>query len=405
MAINKVEQTQYNQGQYRHPSDLMALAQEGFWEEKDLYRIAPRLTIEELIDKLKAFSDTPSHSDLSTTSGSLPVQDMLVLSDMKRTDLERLHELWPSVPLWQRQSVVQQMIDFAQDNLEIHLGRFLRIALRDQDAAIRHAAIDGLWEENDLDLVGIMVQLLLNDPVTIVRESAAKKLGTYILAGELDEIESAYAMRTEEALLTVLHDTNQPLSVRCHALESLAYSGETGIRQIIEDGYYSAHEAMRLSAMTAMGRSADIRWRSLARVELQNPSPSMRAVAAQVCGELETRVAINDLITLIDDEAQEVRFAAIFALGRIGSKDAQIVLTTLAQQDELEEAEVAELALEELLFYADAGADISLFDETLVEEDDWEQEDEYGDNDYGDNDTDPWDQWFDINDDLGTYEE
>jgi len=397
MSTNRV-----GPAQYRHPSDLMALAQEGFWDAKELYRIAPRLTVEELIDRLKASPEPSADSD---SKNNLAVQDMLILSDMKRADSELLRECWPSVPVLQRQSVIRRMVEFAQDNLEIHLGRFLRVALYDQNATIRRSAIDGLWEEDETDLVGQMVQMLFNDPDVTVREAAAKKLGTYVLAGELDEIESAYAMRSEEALLTVIHNTDEPITVRSYALESIAYSGEMGVRQIIEDGYYSAHETMRLSAMRAMGRSADIRWRSLARVELQNPSPSMRTVAAQVCGELENRAAVNDLIESVDDEAQEVRFAAILALGRIGGHDARAVLTTLAQQDELEEAEVAETALEELLFHADTGTDISLFDETLAEEDDWadDLEDDYSD-EY-DSDADPWDQWFDINDDLGTYEE
>jgi len=408
---------------YRHPSALMELAQEGLLDDKDLYRIAPRLPLDQLLERLNR------PLTLETEPNGLAIQDLLVLSDLKNSDAKLVRDHWPAIPLDNRTSVVQQLVDYAQEHLEIHLGRLLRIALRDPDADIRRRAIEGLWEDDASDLVGPLVQRLLNDPASVVRQAAAKKLGTYILAGELDELESAYAVRAEEALLTILHNTDEEISVRCHALESIAYSGEVGIRQLIEDGYYSAHEEMRLGAMTAMGRSADIRWRNLVRVELQNPSPRMRAVAAQVCGELEARAAIEDIIELVDDEEQAVRFAAIFALGRLGGKDAHTVLTMLAQQEELDESEVAEAALEELLFYADGNAKISLFDESSVEEDEWDfgnldldqdyfnepdfedrpedgPEDDPGDsNDEGIDGSDPWEQWLDGNEDLGFYEE
>ena len=61
------------------------------------------------------------------------------------------------------------------------------------------------------------------------------------------------------------------------------------MRQLIEDAYYSPDESRRLSALVAMGRSADVRWRRLARAELTNPDPAMRAQAAFACGELETQ--------------------------------------------------------------------------------------------------------------------
>ncbi len=46
-------------------------------------------------------------------------------------------------------------------------------------------------------------------------------------------------MRAEESLLAVLNNEEEPLEVRRRALESIAYSSEAGVRQLIEDGYYS----------------------------------------------------------------------------------------------------------------------------------------------------------------------
>ncbi|MEZ4674361.1 MAG: HEAT repeat domain-containing protein [Caldilineaceae bacterium] len=184
--------------------------------------------------------------------------------------------------------------------------------------------------------------------------AAAATLGSYVLAGELDELDSAFAMRTEEALLAVLQNPDEALLVQCRALESIAYSGETGIRQLIEDAYYSPEEELRISALVAMGRSADTRWRGLVRAELQNPSPQMRVEAARACGELEVQKAEPELIELLADEEQLVRLSAIFALGRLGGRRAQDALRIIANGDDGIDAEAADLALEEVLFYGDS---------------------------------------------------
>ena len=221
----------------------------------------------------------------------------------------------------------------------------------------------------------------------------------YVLAGELEELSPALAMRVEEALLSVVHNRTEMLDVRRHALESLSYSSETGVRHLIEDAYYSPYEEMRLSALIAMGRSADVRWRKLAQIELGNPDADMRAEAARACGELETQQALADLILLLEDDETQVRLAAISALGRIGGREATDALRFVAaggeaelgeeyletkQLDEAlfeqsgvtfsaEEAAAAELALEEMSFYS-GGDDIPLLDEEVDDEDDFDDD-------------------------------
>jgi HEAT repeat protein len=278
----------------------------------------------------------------------------------------------------------------ARDELSWALGRFLRILLNDADAVVRETAVRGLWDDDDPALIGPLVQMLRDDPATAVRAAAATALGAYVLAGELEELEAAPAMRAEEALLAVLHEEREPLAVRRRALESVAYSSETGVHQLIEDAYYSPHEEMRISALFAMGRSADVRWRSLARAELRNPSATVRAEAALACGELEAKAALDDLLVLLGDRHAPVRMAAIFALGRIGGNDARDALETILLSDSAEEVEAAQEALEEMTFYADA--EVGLFDESLDEDEEWEN--------------DRVDDWYDMDDrDLGEYED
>jgi len=341
-------------------------------------RIHPDITVEQLIALLRNAAEMP------------PLERLYALSDLSIRDYERLRNEWPMIAVDRRRATVEQLVERAQEDISLQLGRLLRLALTDDDAGVRQIAVEGLWDDEQGDLIGPFVYMLDNDPEEAVRAAVACALGPYVLAGELDELDAALAMRAEEALLSILNNETEPLAVQCRALESIAYSGETGVRQLIEDAYYSPYEEMRISALYAMGRSADVRWRGLVRAELQNPSSSMRAGAAIACGELEARTATEDLLLLLNDEEEDVRLAAIFALGRIGGREAREALQSVAGSEFQIEAAAAEDALEEMLFYGDDG-DISLYDETGEDEED--------------EDAEPWDAWYDRDDlDLGSYE-
>ncbi len=341
--------------------------------------IAPRFSVQELLDHLIQQTET------------IVARDLFIFSDLTVQDAELVRQEWGLIPVEQRRQLLQSLVDVAESDIEWHLGRLLRIALEDSDEFIRAIAIEGLWEETSTDLVGPFVQILHNDGAQAVRAAAAAALGAYVLAGELDELDAAYAMRVEEALLAVLRNPEEDMDVQCRALESIAYSGETGVRQLIEDAYYAADEGTRVSSLVAMGRSADTRWRGLVRAELQNPSTQMRVEAARACGELEVQQAERELMELLNDDQQMVRLAAIYALGRIGGRRVQERLRALAQSDDSIEAEAADLALEEMLFFEN-DEDIDLLEEDEDEEESW--------------DVDPWDTFDELeDDDFGTYED
>ncbi|MEM7132129.1 MAG: HEAT repeat domain-containing protein [Chloroflexota bacterium] len=328
---------------------------------------------------------------LTSDDRSLTAQDLFAFSDLTRYDARLVQDHWTDIPVQRRQWVVSTLVESADNELDYHLGRILRIALRDDEPLVKEVAIQGLREELGSDLLAEYMRILRREMEPGVREAIAISLGHYVLSGELDELDASLAIQAEETLLSMLHDEMEALAVRCRALESIAYSGETGIRELIEDGYYSPDEEMRVSSLVAMGRSADIRWRGLVRAELQNPSPLMRAQAARACGELGTQIANQDLLFLLEDEAPVVRDAAIFALGRIGGKDATEALRIIAEEGDEAERQAADDALEEMAFYADSeGA--PFFDEALDNEDEWDHE--------------PWDEWLGSDEeDLGIYEE
>lgn len=339
------------------------------------------LSVQELFAKIEKSPDTVTAFDLFS------------LSDLTRAEMEFVWSQWPKLPLEQRIHIIEQVVETAQDELELVPSDFLRIALRDESARVRQLAIEGLWEDESEDLIGPYIQILQQDPAAEVQAAAANALGAYIYLGELEELAPALAMRVQQSLFEVLEDESQPLVVRCRALESVAFSSDDGLRQLIEDAYYSPFEEMRLSSLRAMGRSYDLHWRKMAQTELQNPDPAMRAEAAVACGELEHKAALPELIKLLQDEEQLVRIASIYALGHIGGKQARNALRQIADGSEEEEAEAAEEALDEMLFLSEVAAMVDA-DNDMEAAGDFAAEDESELDDEIDLDSEErWDSW------------
>jgi hypothetical protein len=336
--------------------------------DEGLAAVAPTMSLEELLYNLVREVE------------EVAVNELAVLADLSRPDIEQTRRAWPQVPLMRRRAVVSSVVELFTDNLDLDFGGFLRIAVDDSDSVVQRFAVTGLAEEGaSVDLLGRYVQFLLAADDIDLRAAAAAALGPYILDGELEELDAAMAMRAEQALMAVLTDPQAPALVQAPALESIAYSGELGVRQLIEEAYYSPDEVRRLSSLVAMGRSADVRWRRMVRAELTNPDPSMRAQAAYACGELETKSALPDLLKLLTDRDQQVRLAAMFALSHIGGPQAREALLDVQATGDEVEAFAAEQALEELDFYAGAeAASTPLYDETADDSDDEDWEDQPG---------------------------
>jgi HEAT repeat protein len=150
-------------------------------------------------------------------------------------------------------------------------------------------------------------------------------------------------------LLETLRYAGEELEVRRRAVEAIAYSGEVGVREIIEAAYYDEDEKMQASALFAMGRSADPYWWKLLLQELDNPNPELRFEAARACGELEASSAVPQLAQMsLDDADREVQEAAVWALGRIGGRKARQALEACYESDDEALSQAAAEALDEM---------------------------------------------------------
>jgi HEAT repeat protein len=284
-------------------------------------------------------------------SPRIPSQDSLYwLSNLEAKDVVRVREVWIGLPIDLRQRIIARLVDLAEADFEVNFGAVFRLGLEDKDAQVRAAAIEGLWEDEDVLLIPPLVVCLREDESDAVRATAAMSLGRFILLGELEKIRPDPYSLAYEALLASWRDGEETLEVRRRAIESLAYAGTDTVKELIGNAYAAPEEKMRVSAVFAMGRSADTCWAAQVRQELFRSTPEMRYEAARACGELQLHDAVAELGELTDDVDPEVQEAAIWALGQIGGDRArQILEHHCAAADEAIRT-AAEDALSELEF-------------------------------------------------------
>lgn len=283
------------------------------------------------------------------------------LSALSHTELDRFRQVWPAIEGTRRRAVMRHLVELAEYNFDVDFDPIFLLAMGDEDSDVRAAAVEGLWENNDQALIGPLVHLLRTDEAVNVRAAAAIALGRFVLLGELEEIDRAPAMLAEEALLETIHLAEEDLEVCRRAVEAIAYSGEAGVREIVEAAYYHEDEQMQASALFAMGRSADLYWSKLLLAELDSHNPELRFEAARACGELELSVAVPHLARLVyNDSDREVQEGAVAALGRIGGREAREVLEACYEDEALSQA--AADALDEMDLLGES-LDIPLFED------------------------------------------
>lgn len=274
------------------------------------------------------------------------------LSDLNRVNLEHFRAAWGGVQPERRREVVAALIEFAEDHVDASFAAIYRWLMEDADPWVRSHAIEGLWEEEDVRLIGPLTRCLESDVDLSVRAAAALSLGRFLLLGEFDQIDASAAQRVENALLAAYYAPDQDALVRRRILEALANSSHDELPDMILEAYQEDDDILRVGAVFAMGRSADPRWNRIVLDELGSSDSAMLFEAVRASGELEIENALPDLIRLLGDEDVEIRDAAVWALGRIGGREARRALKACCASDDEDLAEAAEDALAELDFLA-----------------------------------------------------
>ena len=326
--------------------------------------------------RVEDLNPTKLLGSLGSGTDAIPVSLLYPLSDLTGKPLDEFRAEWDTLPLEQRRRLVRALVAFAEARFEVNFDAIFTHCLTDPDKEIRAAAVDGLWENQQVSLIGPFLTMMRSDPSARVRSAAATGLGRFVLAGELEKLEPAVQSRIMTELLTTFHLAGESVDVRRRALESAAYACTAEVLEILDLAYFDDDEKLRLSAVVGMGRTCDRRWADNLLVELNSGSAAMRYEAAIACGELGLRQAVPDLANLMHDADRQVRDASIHALGQIGGTEAKDALlsayddadddTRTALDDALAEHALADGDLDFLLYEVDAGLAADLADDALI---------------------------------------
>jgi HEAT repeat protein len=284
--------------------------------------------------------------ELADPARPLAVSKLVGLSGMSAEEASRFTNVWQELDERRRRSLIHELVDLGEDNVELNFDAAFFVALGDTDPDVRRAAVLGLGEHEGRDLIDPLTALLDNDPDAAVRAEAALALGRYVLQMEFDLLRADDAQRIEGALRRTITDPTETTEVRARALESLGARNEEWVRDLIQDAYESPERRLRISAVHAMGRSCDLAWLSAVFAELENDDAEMRYEAAAAAGAIADIEATPYLAPLLHDADPEVQQAAIAALGQVGGVGAKETLQELLAEgdDRVRDAVLAALA-------------------------------------------------------------
>ena len=275
-------------------------------------------------------------------------------SDIGSLELKTTLEVWPRVTLDRKLSLLEGLSSLAEKDTLVNFDDFARSILDDADASVRVQAIRLLGECEDVKLVPVYIGLLKNDPDVNVRAEAANALNLFVDLGELDEIPEEVYGEAQSALFESARSEKET-RVRRHALESLGWSSNPEVVELIESAFEQENIDWKVSALIAMGRSADDRWEDRVLRCLLDDDDRLRKAAVQSAGMLGFKSARLPLLRMLESEDNsEVISAAIWSLSQIGGEDVQLYIENLIDQTEDEDLiEFLEDALDNLAFTED----------------------------------------------------
>ncbi len=304
---------------------------------------------------------------LLADSREFPRRYLQEFSDIGTLELKTLLDIWPQVDLSRKLTLLEDLDALAENDTLVSFDDLASALLTDPDPQVRARAIRLLDESEDVKLVPSYLDMLRNDPDIHVRVEAANALNLFVDLGELEEIPESIYRQVEDALLASITGEDD-VRVRRTALESLGYSSRPEVATLIESSFRRDEPHWQVSALTAMGRSADERWADEVTRALVNENDNIRRAAVQAAGELSLKSTRPLLLRMLGEEEDgTVLSAIIWSLSQIGGEDVRTYLENLLDLSEDEE-QIAflEEALDNLAFTED----LDRFDLLAVDPDD-----------------------------------
>jgi HEAT repeat protein len=287
-------------------------------------------------------------NDLADKEKPVSSSGLADLSNINPEELEYFNLVWAGVDIERRKKIINRLLELTEENFELNFDSLFKSCLKDKDPEVRTKAIEGLWENEEITLIGPYIRMLNEDKSELVQAAAAKALSKYAMLAELKKLGQFSSGRVSQALLGILADRNKPKEVWRRALEAAAPLSVPEVKKAINEAYSSSDPKLRNSAIYAMGRNCDSAWMPILIKEMTNPEADVRYEAAGSCGEICDEEAVPYLIKLSMDKDAEVQQAAILSLGKIGGNKAKAYLLKCAKSTDEIVSEAAEQALKQI---------------------------------------------------------
>lgn len=281
-----------------------------------------------------------------------PARYLPFFSDISEQGFKAVREAWPLIPVERRISLLSDLELAMESDSLLSYDTLAKFALNDDEPNVRSRAISLMWESDDPDFLDSLVEILESDPSDLVQVSAAAGLGRFVLMGELDEI-PCRLLKTAVSSLQKKQAGKPSKVVQQEILKSLSYTSSIELNQQIEQAHADPDLTWKLTAVIAMGRTADDRWESKVLREMESNTTAIQNEAVKAAGEIELESARLPLLDLLESGISdlELRLHVIWALARIGGEDVRESLQALMEEaDDEEEIDVIEMALEHLEF-------------------------------------------------------
>lgn len=292
-------------------------------------------------------------SALLDNSRPFPPVHLHRFSDISISDLQLLKESWAQIQANRRIALMEDLETLAESDTLVSFDDLGKFALTDPDPGVREVALRLLWECDDTSLGPLLLKMMESDPDVKVRSAAAAALGQFIYLGELEEIPENLLHRIEEKLLQLTMDAGEAKLLRRRALEAMGFSSRPEINNLIRAAYNNDDPEWLVTALFAMGRSANAIWIPSVMDMLDSDNEEVLFEAVRAAGELEAAIARKRLLRIVrkQPEGSEIRMAGIWALSKIGGEKVRDTLEALLESSEDDdEIDLLEDALENLQF-------------------------------------------------------
>ena len=279
----------------------------------------PLLELTEALERLAAGIDL------------LPTE-LKVLSDLDRERMKVLEAAWPNIPDETRAKVMLDAVRLSDESVEVEFSRFAAVALGDDLAEVRGAAVEALRETSHRSSARLLTSVLRDDDDEDVAAAAADILGEFVLRLELGRFPEREGEAVVDGLRAAASDPARAPAVRASAIESLAPRTLPWVAALVLEAYYGDDETVRLAAVRGMGLAAREEWLEYVLEQFESGDPEFRREAVIAAGEIASEDAVDRLADLFVDSDEEVARAAIEATGEIGGEVALEYLREFAEE-------------------------------------------------------------------------